>query len=76
MEKIPKNMKIIPSINAKTLKEAQEKINLLKNLTQEFHFDIASFDFCGYQTWNNPIDLEKLDENSFEIVRFYDVISV
>lgn len=56
-------MRIIPSINTETFKEAREKINLLKDLTKEFHIDIASVDFCNYQSWGNPVDFEKLDEN-------------
>jgi ribulose-phosphate 3-epimerase len=57
-------MKIIPAINAQTFKEVKVRIDLLSGLTKEFHIDMADGSITvGYQTWQNPIDLEKLDEN-------------
>ncbi len=56
--------KIIPAINAQTFEEIKEKINLLKDLTQNFHLDVAELSFTGYQTWNRPQDLDQL-ENVF-----------
>ncbi|MEK7673599.1 MAG: hypothetical protein AAB371_00145 [Patescibacteria group bacterium] len=56
-------MKIIPAINSQTFEEVKNKIDLLKDLTKEFHIDVASENFCNYQTWSNPIDLEKIDED-------------
>jgi len=51
--------KIIPAINAKSFEEIKEKINLLKDLVSHFHLDVASLEFTGYQTWQNPADLDK-----------------
>lgn len=56
-------MKIIPSINTENFEEAKNRINLLKNRTKEFHVDISSKDFANYQTWQNPKELDKLDED-------------
>jgi len=53
--------KIIPAINAKTFEEIKEKINLLKDLTNHFHLDVASLEFTGYQTWQNSEDLNRLN---------------
>jgi len=53
--------KIIPAINAKTFEEIKEKINLLKDLTNHFHLDVASLEFTGYQTWQNSEDLSKIN---------------
>ncbi len=54
--------KIIPAINAQTFEEIKEKLNLLKDLTQNFHLDVADLNFTGYQTWNKPQDLNKIEE--------------
>lgn len=54
-------MKIIPSINTETFEEAKKRIDLLKNITQDFHIDIASLDFTNHQTWQNPKNLDLLD---------------
>ncbi len=56
-------MKIIPSINTESFEIAKERINILKNLTKEFHIDISDINFANFQTWNNPKELDKLDEN-------------
>ncbi len=56
-------MKILPSINTQTFDEAKSRIDYLKNITNEFHLDISSLEFANYQTWNNPKELERLDEN-------------
>jgi len=56
-------MKIIPSINAETFEIAKERINILKNLTKEFHIDISDLNFANFQTWNNPKELDRLDED-------------
>jgi ribulose-phosphate 3-epimerase len=55
--------KIIPAINAKTFAEIVEKINLLKNLTKEFHLDIASLPFANTTTWKNFHQLKKLPDD-------------
>lgn len=56
-------MKIVPSINTENFGEAKRRIESLKALTAEFHIDISSLDFTDYQTWQNPKELERLDEN-------------
>jgi hypothetical protein len=54
--------KIIPAINAKTFEEIKEKINLLKDLTNHFHLDVASLEFTGYQTYPRiHADLERIN---------------
>lgn len=54
--------KIIPAINAKTLEDVKEKINLLKDLTNHFHLDVASLEFTGYQTYPRiHADLERIN---------------
>jgi ribulose-phosphate 3-epimerase len=54
--------KIIPAINAKTFEEVKEKINLLKDLTDHFHLDVASLEFTGYQTYPRiHADLERIN---------------
>jgi|GEM_PF-1037154 len=54
--------KIIPAINAKTFEEVKEKINLLKDLTNHFHLDVASLEFTGYQTYPRiHSDLERIN---------------
>jgi ribulose-phosphate 3-epimerase len=57
--------KIIPAINAQTFQEIKEKINLLKDLTNHFHLDVASLEFTGYQTWQNSEDLTKIENSTF-----------
>jgi ribulose-phosphate 3-epimerase len=59
--------KIIPAINAQTFEEIKEKINLLKDLTNHFHLDVASLEFTGYQTWQNPEDLTKIENSTFDL---------
>jgi ribulose-phosphate 3-epimerase len=59
--------KIIPAINAKTFEEVKEKINLLKDLTIHFHLDVASLEFTGYQTWQNPEDLTKIENSTLDL---------
>ena len=56
-------MKIIPSINTETFEIAKERINILKNLTKEFHIDISDLNFANFQTWSNPKELDRLDED-------------
>ena len=56
-------MRIIPSINTENFEEAKNRINLLKNYTNEFHIDISSKDFANYQTWQNPKEIDRLDED-------------
>ena len=60
-------IKIIPAINVQTFEEIKEKINLLKNLTNHFHLDVASLEFTGYQTWQNPEDLTKIENSTFDL---------
>jgi ribulose-phosphate 3-epimerase len=59
--------KIIPAINAQTFEEIKERINLLKDLTNHFHLDVASLEFTGYQTWQNPEDLTKIENSTFDL---------
>jgi ribulose-phosphate 3-epimerase len=59
--------KIIPAINVQTFEEIKEKINLLKDLTNHFHLDVASLEFTGYQTWQNPEDLTKIEDLTFDL---------
>lgn len=56
-------MKVIPSINVGSFEEVKKRIELLKSITKEFHLDISSLNFTNHQTWQNPKDLERLDEN-------------
>jgi len=56
-------MKILPAINTENFDEAKNRINLLKDLTKEFHIDISSLDFSNYQTWQNPKDIDRLEED-------------
>ncbi|GIW67558.1 MAG: ribulose-phosphate 3-epimerase [Candidatus Parcubacteria bacterium] len=53
-------IKIIPAINAQSFEEIKEKLDLLKDLVDHFHLDVASLEFTGYQTWQNPEDLDKI----------------
>jgi ribulose-phosphate 3-epimerase len=54
--------KIIPAINAQAFEEIKEKINLLKDLTNHFHLDVASLEFTGYQTYPRiHVDLERIN---------------
>lgn len=53
---------IIPGINTKTFPEILEKIKILKDLTTEFHLDVAAEPFANTTTWNNFNDLKKLPE--------------
>jgi ribulose-phosphate 3-epimerase len=54
--------KIIPAINVQTFEEIKEKINLLKDLTNHFHLDVASLEFTGYQTYPRIYaDLERIN---------------
>jgi len=55
--------KIIPAINAQNFEEIKEKIELLKNLVNHFHLDVAEKNFTGYQTWQNYYDLYRLEKN-------------
>jgi len=55
--------KIIPAINAQNFEEIKEKIELLKNLINHFHLDVAEKNFTGYQTWQNYYDLDRLEKN-------------
>jgi len=55
--------KIIPAINAQSFEEIKEKINILRDLVQNFHLDVASLDFTGYQTWQNYYDLDRVEKN-------------
>ncbi len=59
--------KIIPAINAQNFEEIKEKINILKDLVNHFHLDVAEENFTGYQTWNNQEDLTKLNEFLFDL---------
>ena len=59
--------KIIPAINAQTFQEIKEKINLLKDLTNHFHLDVAGLEFTGYQTWQNSEDLTKIENSTFDL---------
>jgi len=60
-------IKIIPAINVQTFEEIKEKINLLKDLTNHFHLDVASLEFTGYQTWQNPEDLTRIENSTFDL---------
>ncbi len=53
-------MEIIPAINAENFDEVVKKINALKELTREFHLDVAAKDFANTETWRNFNDLKKL----------------
>ncbi len=55
--------KIIPAINAQSFEEIKEKINILKDLVRNFHLDVASLEFTGYQTWQNYYDLDRVEKN-------------
>jgi ribulose-phosphate 3-epimerase len=59
--------RIIPAINAQTFEEIKERINLLKDLTNYFHLDVASLEFTGYQTWQNSEDLTKIENSTFDL---------
>ncbi|BCX15166.1 MAG: hypothetical protein KatS3mg097_058 [Candidatus Parcubacteria bacterium] len=53
--------KIIPAINAQSFEEIKEKVNILKDSTQNFHLDVAEKSFTGYETWRNYNDLDRLE---------------
>ncbi len=59
--------RIIPAINAQTFEEIKERINLLKDLTNHFHLDVASLEFTSYQTWQKPEDLTKIENSTFDL---------
>lgn len=52
--------KIIPAINAKTFREAKEKINLVRPYADWIHLDVADGIFTPNKTWRNPEDVLKL----------------
>ena len=54
-----KHIKIIPAINAKTLKELKEKIKLVRPYANWVHLDVADGVFTPNITWRNPKDLLK-----------------
>jgi ribulose-phosphate 3-epimerase len=54
--------KIIPAINAQSFEEIKEKIDILKDLVQNFHLDVAEKSFTGYETWQNYNDLDRLEK--------------
>lgn len=57
---------LIPSVNVLSLNELKEKINILKDLTNRFHLDIAEKKFTGYyETWYNPVYLDFINEKLF-----------
>lgn len=57
---------LVPSINVSNLTELKEKINILKDLTNYFHLDIAEKEFTGYyETWHNPAYLDFINERLF-----------
>lgn len=56
-------MKIIPAINAETFEEVKRRIDLLKDLTKEFHIDTADKKLTDIEIWRNPKELDLLDED-------------
>lgn len=57
------SIKLVPSINVSNLNDLKEKINILKDLTNYFHLDIAKKEFTGnYETWSNPAYLDLINE--------------
>lgn len=59
-------LQLIPSVNVSNLSELKEKIQILKDLSKYFHLDIAEKEFTGYyETWQNPVYLDYLDEELF-----------
>lgn len=53
--------RIVPSINAKNFEEIKEKINILKDLVNHFHLDVANFKSTNHETWQNPKDLDRIE---------------
>lgn len=54
-------MKIIPAINAQSIQQIKEKVDLLKDQTDFFHLDVAEKDFARSTTWQNPKELDLFD---------------
>ena len=52
---------IIPSINAPTLEEVQNKIKQVEPYVQWCHLDVTDGIFSKHLTWHNPADLPLLD---------------
>ena len=53
-------VEIIPSINAQTFREVQEKIKKIEPHVSWCHLDVTDGIFSTHPTWNNPADLADL----------------
>lgn len=52
---------VIPSINAPTFLEVQERIKKIEPFVQWCHIDVTDGIFSKYPTWNSPEDLPRLE---------------
>ena len=52
---------IIPSINAPTFEEVQERIKQVEPYVSWCHLDVTDGIFSAHETWRNPADLARLD---------------
>lgn len=56
-------IKIIPAINVQSFEEFKQRIISLIDLTNYFHFDIAKESFCGYNSYDDVFDIERIGKD-------------
>ena len=56
-------VEIIPSINAKTFAEVEERIKKVEPYVKWCHIDVTDGVFSAHETWRNPKDLLNLETN-------------
>lgn len=56
-----KKVEIIPAINATSLEEIEEKINLVSSFSEWVHLDVADGSFTPNILWNEPGKLEDIE---------------
>lgn len=54
-------IEIIPSINAPTFEEAEEKIKKVEPFVKWCHLDVTDGIFSKHLTWHNPLDLPRFN---------------
>jgi len=59
--------KIIPSINVQDFEELKKRLTLLRTFSDWAHLDIASKEFTNFETWQNPVELERLEKSDLKI---------
>ncbi len=61
-------MQIIPAINCENFDCIKEKIGKISEIGADWaHIDVADGIFTSHKTWNNPVDLEKLEIGNWKL---------